>query len=150
MSSIRRNGMSAEAFANMGANLSGSHRNTCEGTGPRRQMEDDDEREFTLSVETTPRVTGPGDVLRWLRVWHARQEQAWDGGNALRICVHGGVLDEMVVEARRGLHGVTISLLSPRLTLYRRLLTQRGRLARTMTWRLGLPVTVEVEARYAP
>lgn len=150
MSIIRRNGMSAEAFANMGAGSSVPHRNACESTSTRRQMDDEDDREFTLDVEATPRVTGPVDVLRWLRVWHARQEQAWDGGSVLRLCVHGGVLDEMVVEARRGLHGVTISLISPRLTLYRRLLTQRGRLARAMTWRLGLPVTVEVEARYAP
>ncbi|VVD84420.1 hypothetical protein PIN31115_01280 [Pandoraea iniqua] len=150
MSTIRRNGMSAEAFASLGAGSLVSHRTASKGSATRRQMDDDDEREFTLNAEPTPRVTGPADVLRWLRVWHARQEQAWDGGSALRICVHGGVLDEMVVEARRGLHGITLSLLSPRLTLYRRLLTQRGRLARTMTWRLGLPVTVEVEARYAP
>uniref|UniRef100_A0A173GZM3 Uncharacterized protein n=1 Tax=Pandoraea faecigallinarum TaxID=656179 RepID=A0A173GZM3_9BURK len=95
-------------------------------------------------------MTGPADVLRWLRVWHARQDANWDGASVLRVVVHGGALDALVVEARRGLQGITVSLLCVQLTMYRRLLAHRGQLARALTSRLALPVTIEVEARYVP
>lgn len=62
----------------------------------------------------------------------------------------GGALDTLVVEARRGLQGITVSLLCARLPMYRRLLAHRVQLSRTLTSRLTLPVTIEVEARYVP
>ncbi|AHB78572.1 MULTISPECIES: hypothetical protein [Pandoraea] len=108
------------------------------------------ERTFSLTGEHVARVSGPADVLRWLRVWHARQEVNWDGASALRVVVHGGVLDTLVVEARRGRLGITVSLLCVRLTMFRRLLARRGQFSRALTARIKLPVTVEVEARYVP
>lgn len=148
MTTIHRSALSADAFIGLSDRSASQQRDTTTTRG--RRYEDNGEQTFTLSGETAARVTGTADVLRWLRVWHARQDANWDGSSSLRVVVHGGALDTLVVEARRGRQGVTVSLLCVRLTMYRRLLAYRGQLSRALTSRLKLPVTIEVEARYAP
>ncbi|VVE39129.1 hypothetical protein [Pandoraea soli] len=148
MRTIQRSGPSADALVGLSDRSSSQRRDTPTPDG--RRSGDRHERTFTLSCEPAACVSGPADVLRWLRVWHARQDANWDGGSSLRVLVHGGALDALVVEARRGRLGVTVSLLCVRLTMYRRLLAHRGRLERALTSRLKLPVTIEVEARYVP
>lgn len=148
MTTIHRSALSADAFLGLSDKSASHRRDTATSHGKRH--EDNGDPAFSLASETAARVTGPADVLRWLRVWHARQDANWDGGSSLRVIVHGGALDTLVVEARRGRQGVTVSLLCVRLTMYRRLLAHRGQLSRALTSRLGLSVTVEVEARYAP
>ncbi|VVE48676.1 hypothetical protein [Pandoraea anhela] len=151
MSTIRRSGLSLDAFGSR-ADRSPSHLTHRSDTSTRRFGRDEarSERAFTLASESTARVAGPVDILRWLRVWHERQEASWEGGSVLRVMVHGGALDALVVEARRGRQGITVSLLCVQLAMYRRLLAHRGSLSRTLTSRLALPVTIEVEARYVP
>lgn len=148
MTTIHRSALSADAFIGRSDQSASHQRDTTTRHG--RRFEDSGEPAFSLAPETAARVTGPADVLRWLRVWHARQDANWDGGSSLRVIVHGGALDSLVVEARRGRQGVTVSLLCVRLAMYRRLLAHRGQLSRAMTSRLKCSVTVEVEARYAP
>jgi hypothetical protein len=148
MTTIHRSALSADAFISLSDRSASHQRDTT--TSPGRRYEDNGEQAFTLACETAARVTGPADVLRWLRVWHTRQDANWDGSSSLRVVVHGGALDTLIVEARRGRQGVTVSLLCVRLTMYRRLLAHRGQLSRALTSRLKLPVTIEVEARYAP
>ncbi|VVE90655.1 hypothetical protein [Pandoraea bronchicola] len=148
MTTIQRSALSADAFIRLSDRSASHQRDTTTSRG--RRYDDNGEPAFSLASETAARVTGPADVLRWLRVWHARQDANWDGGSSLRVIVHGGALDTLVVEARRGRQGVTVSLLCVRLAMYRRLLTHRGQLSRALTSRLRLAVTIEVEARYAP
>ncbi|VVD77543.1 hypothetical protein PEP31012_00921 [Pandoraea eparura] len=148
MRTLHRSGLSADAFVSAGDRSSSPRRDTT--TPGVRRSDNRRERTFSLACEPAACVSGPADVLRWLRVWHARQEANWDGGSSLRVLVHGGALDTLVVEARRGRQGVTVSLLCVQLTMYRRLLAHRGRLERALTSRLKLPVMIEVEARYAP
>jgi len=148
MRAIHRSGPSADKFVSLSDRSSSQRRGTATPDG--RPSGDRHERTFTLACEPAACVSGPADVLRWLRVWHMRQEANWDGGSSLRVLVHGGALDALVVEARRGRQGVTVSLLCVRLTMYRRLLAHRGRLERALTSRLKVSVTIEVEARYAP
>ncbi|VVE22920.1 hypothetical protein PCA20602_03238 [Pandoraea capi] len=151
MNTIRRSGLSLDAFVSQAdRSASGLPRRRDTTTGRFGQCEARDERAFTLTGELAAHVTGPADVLRWLRVWHARQDACWDGASVLRVIVHGGALNALVVEARRGRQGITVSLLCIELAMYRRLLAHRGALSRTLTSRLALPVTIEVEARYVP
>ncbi|AJP56495.1 hypothetical protein UC34_04730 [Pandoraea vervacti] len=157
MNIIRRSGLSVGAFESPADRLPShptrpSHRGKVPSHrfGLYGECGERGEHVFPSMSEPTARVSGPVDVLRWLRVWHARQNANWDGGSMLRVIVHGGALDTLVVEARRGLQGITVSLLCVQLAMYRRLLAHRGQLSRTLTSRLGLPVTIEVEARYAP
>ncbi|VVE47552.1 hypothetical protein [Pandoraea terrigena] len=148
MRTLHRSGLSADAFVSLGDRSSSPQRDTATpGAG---RNDDRHERTFTLACEPAACVSGPADVLRWLRIWYARQDANWEGGSSLRVLVHGGALDTLVVEARRGRQGVTVSLLCAQLTMYRRLLAHRGRLERALTSRLRVPVTIEVEARYAP
>lgn len=151
MSTIHRSGPFVDVFGSL-SDRSASHRRDTASGHLRRygDKEDRGERTFTLTTEAAAGVSGPADVLRWLRVWHARQDANWDGASALRVIVHGGALDTLVVEARRGRQGITVSLLCIRLAMYRRLLAHRGQLSRALTSRLALPVTIEVEARYVP
>ncbi|VVE74933.1 hypothetical protein PCA31118_04869 [Pandoraea captiosa] len=159
MNIIRRSGLSVGAFESPADRLpSHTSRPSRHDESPSRRFglygecsegRERGEHVFSLMSEPAARVTGPADVLRWLRVWHARQNASWDGGSMLRVIVHGGALDTLVVEARRGLQGITVSLLCVQLAMYRRLLAHRGQLSRTLTSRLALPVTIEVEARYA-
>ena len=148
MSTIHRSGLSDDAFLRLSDGSTSHRRDT--STARDGRSDDDGGRAFTLAYRPAACVSGPADVLRWLRVWHARQDANCDGGSSLRVLVHGGALDTLVVEARRGRQGVTVSLLCVRLTMYRRLLAHRGRLSRALTLRLNVPVTIEVEARYAP
>ncbi|APD13336.1 hypothetical protein [Pandoraea pulmonicola] len=148
MSTVRRSAVSADAFAGLSGGAATSHHDA--GARRSRRHDESDERRFTLTGDRVVRVSGPIDVLRWLRVWHARQSANWDGASSLRVAVHGGALDGLVVEARRGRQGITVSLICIRLAMYRRLLAHRGQLSRALTSRLGLPVTIEVEARYVP
>ncbi|VVE71414.1 hypothetical protein PAN31117_04039 [Pandoraea anapnoica] len=154
MNTIRRSGLSADAFCSL-SERSPSHRHDTAAVSQgrnngRADRDERDEQAFALRGEPAACVTGPADVLRWLRVWHTRQDANWDSASVLRVVVHGGALDTLVVEARRGRQGITVSLLCARLTMYRRLLAHRGKLSRTLTSRFALPVTVEVEARYVP
>ncbi|MBN4668084.1 hypothetical protein HUS70_18520 [Pandoraea nosoerga] len=148
MSTVPRSAVSADPFAGLSGERVKSHHDA----GARRSgyRDESDERPFTLARERVVRVSGPVDVLRWLRVWRERQSENWEGVSSLRVAVHGGALDGLVVEARRGRLGITVSLICVRLALYRRLLAHRGELSRALTSRLGLAVTVEVQARYVP
>ncbi|MFJ2995538.1 hypothetical protein [Pandoraea sp. NPDC087047] len=160
MSTIHRSGLSIDVFASLSDRTTSHRGETSTGqlrrhgdkgdTGGKGGKGDRGERTFSLMSEPAACVSGPADVLRWLRVWHARQDANWDGASALRVIVHGGALDTLVVEARRGRQGITVSLLCIQLAMYRRLLAHRGPLSRTLTSRLALPVTIEVEARYVP
>lgn len=154
MNIIHRSGLSADAFVGRQARAGGTRQGASHaGTSGANRFGPHDENgepAFSLTDDSNVRVTGPLDVLRWLHVWHARQDANWDGVSSLRVVVHGGALDALVVEARRGRQGITVSLLCTQLAMYRRLQAHRGQFSRALTSRLKLPVTVEVEARYVP
>ncbi|VVD75062.1 hypothetical protein PMO31116_00795 [Pandoraea morbifera] len=157
MNIIHRSGLRADPVGSLqdrspsrrGEGATSRFQRRCDGSNG-GQGNEREARAFSLAGESIACVSGPAEVLRWLRAWHARQEVNWDGASALRVVVHGGVLDTLVVEARRGRLGITVSLLCVQLTMFRRLLARRGHFSRALTARMKLPVTVEVEARYVP